>query len=164
MKVGLLIIRLEVTKFGTQQKGLGFLSKAIKGKQNPTKSNSFYSRMKGRRNMIDIFDGFTVNILYDENDKDFVANFVELPLVSAFGDTPDKALQELKLAWEGVKQSYINQGEQVPVSPSKKSYSGQFNVRIDKRLHKALAIEACQAHVSLNALVAQKLANESYSS
>ena len=114
--------------------------------------------------MIDIFDGFTVNILYDENDKDFVANFVELPLVSAFGSTPDKALQELKLAWEGVKQSYINQGEQVPVSPSKKSYSGQFNVRIDKRLHKALAIEACQAHVSLNALVAQKLANESYSS
>ncbi len=114
--------------------------------------------------MIDIFDGFTVNIFYDENDKDFVANFVELPLVSAFGSTPDKALQELKMAWEGIKQSHINQGEQVPTSPLKKSYSGQFNVRIDKRLHKALAIEACQAHVSLNALVAQKLANESYSS
>lgn len=115
--------------------------------------------------MSDIFDGFTVNLLYDENDKDFVANFVELPLVSAFGGTPDKAIQELKVAWEGIKQSYLNKGEQIPTSPSKKSYSGHFNVRIDKRLHKALAIEACQAHVSLNALVAQKLAkNENYSS
>jgi predicted HicB family RNase H-like nuclease len=115
--------------------------------------------------MIDIFDGFTVNLLYDENDKDWVAHFVELPLVSAFGNTPNEAIHELKVAWDGAKQSYISQGEPVPVSPSKRSYSGQFNVRIDKRLHKALAIEACQAHVSLNALVAQKLAKqEGYSS
>ena len=112
--------------------------------------------------MIDIFDGFKVDLFYDENDKDYVVHFVELPLVSAFGDTPEKAMSELRVAWECVKQSYLDQGEQVPVSPSKKSYSGQFNVRIDKRLHKALAIEASQAHVSLNALVAQKLAHNEH--
>lgn len=108
--------------------------------------------------MHDAFDGFSIHLLYDENDDDWVAHFVELPSVSAFGDTPQKAIEELKIAWEGVKQSYINQEEQIPVAPSKKSYSGQFNVRIDKRLHKALVIEACQVGVSLNALVAQKLA------
>ena len=36
--------------------------------------------------------------------------------------------------------------------------SGRFNVRVDRRVHRALAIEAARAHVSLNALVAQKLA------
>ncbi|HEX2200411.1 MAG TPA: toxin-antitoxin system HicB family antitoxin, partial [Gammaproteobacteria bacterium] len=46
----------------------------------------------------------------------------------------------------------------VPVAPARREYSGQFNVRIDKRLHRVLAIEAAQAGVSLNALVAQKLA------
>ena len=105
------------------------------------------------------FDGFSLHLLYDENDDDWVAHFTELPTVSAFGETPEQAIEELKVAWEGVKQSYINQGEQIPTAPSKKSYSGQFNVRVDKRLHKALAIEACQAGVSLNALVAQKLSH-----
>lgn len=107
--------------------------------------------------MHDAFDGFSLHLLYDGTDDDWIAHFVELPTVSAFGDTPERAIEELKIAWEGVKQSYIKQGEQVPVAPSKKSYSGQFNVRVDKRLHKALAIEACQSGVSLNALVAQKL-------
>jgi hypothetical protein len=37
-------------------------------------------------------------------------------------------------------------------------YCGSFNVRIDRRVHRALAIEATQAGVSLNALVAQRLA------
>ena len=110
------------------------------------------------------FDGFSLHLLFDENDQDWVVHFAELPTVSAFSETPEQAIEELKIAWEGVKQSYIKRGEPIPIAPSKRSYSGQFNVRIDKRLHKALAIEACQAHVSLNALVAQKLANESYSS
>ena len=111
--------------------------------------------------MQNAFDGFSLHLLYDENDGDWVVHFVEFPTVSAFGDTPERAIEELKVAWEGVKQSYINCGEQIPVAPSKKTYSGQFNVRIDKRLHRALAIEASQVGVSLNALVAQKLSKES---
>jgi len=110
--------------------------------------------------MNDIFNGFTINLLYNENDADWIAYFVELPLVSAFGITPEKAIQELKVAWEGVKQSYINKGEKIPTPPSRKEYSGTFNVRIDKHLHKSLAIEACKSHISLNALVAKKLAQQ----
>ena len=103
------------------------------------------------------FDGFTVNILLDE-DGDWLAHFVELPNVSAFSDLPEKAVDELQVAWEGVKESYRQHGESIPVAPKNKNYSGQFNVRLDKRLHRALAVEAAQVGVSLNALVAQKLA------
>lgn len=106
------------------------------------------------------FDGFTVTIFLDE-DKQWLAYFEELPSISAFANTPEEALQELKTAWELVKQSCIEDGDPIPVAPSQKQYSGQFNVRIDKRLHKNLAIEAAKAGISLNALVAQKLAQGS---
>jgi len=103
------------------------------------------------------FDGFTVNIFQD-GDGDWLAHFVEMPHISAFSDSPEKALHELLNAWEGVKESYKKHGQPIPISPTKKQYSGTFNIRIDKRVHSALAIEAARAGITLNALVAQKLA------
>ena len=107
--------------------------------------------------MHDEFDGFSVHIVRD-NDGDFIAHFVELPNVSACGDTPERVIAELKIAWETMKASYRKHNEAIPISPTRKDYSGQFNVRIDKRIHRALAIEAARAGISLNALIAQKLA------
>lgn len=111
--------------------------------------------------MSERFDGFSVNI-FEDDAGDWVAHFVERPEISAFGKTPEDALRELAAAWEGVKQTYIDDGESVPVAPARKSYSGQFNVCIDRRLHRDLSIEAAQAGVSLNALVAQKLAQSTH--
>ncbi len=102
------------------------------------------------------FDGFTVNVFLDDDDE-WVAHFVEMPNISAFADTPDEAVKELRTAWEGAKESYRKHGEKIPVAPANRNYSGQFNVRLDKRIHKALVMEATQAGISLNALVAQKL-------
>jgi len=107
----------------------------------------------------DRFDGYSVNIFLDD-DGEYLAHFVEMPSISAFGDSPEQALQELKTAWEGVKESFQKHGEPVPIAPSRKEYSGQFNIRIDRRLHRALAMEAARAGVSLNAIVSQKLTKE----
>ena len=65
-----------------------------------------------------------------------------------------------------MKECYVQDGEEIPIAyapasqiaPSRKEYSGTFNIRIDKRIHRALAIEAAKAGISLNALVAQKSA------
>lgn len=105
----------------------------------------------------DRFDGFAVNLFLEE-DGDWLAHFTERPEISAFGDSPEAALKELETAWKGVKETYQEDHEPAPVAPARKQYSGQFNVRIDKRVHRALAIEAAQAGISLNALVARKLA------
>lgn len=102
------------------------------------------------------FDDFAIE-LYQESDNEWLAHFEELPNVSSYGDTPEEALEELAIAWKMMKESYQERGEDIPVAPVRKSYSGQFNVRIDKRVHKALAIEAARAGISLNALVSQKL-------
>lgn len=105
---------------------------------------------------IEQFDGFTITLVEENNE--WLAHFVELPRVSAYGDTASEALQELEVAWGLLKESYSENNEPIPVAPARKQYSGAFNVRVDKRVHKALAVEAAQAGVSLNALVSQKLA------
>jgi predicted HicB family RNase H-like nuclease len=109
--------------------------------------------------MNDKYDGFTVELFLDET-NDWVAHFLELPSVSAFGETPEEALHELTEAWVAMKESYRKHNEEIPVAPARKEYSGQFNVRIDKRVHRALVMEAIHAGVSLNALIAQKLAKD----
>jgi predicted HicB family RNase H-like nuclease len=106
--------------------------------------------------MRDDFDGFSIHIITD-SEGDYVAHFVELPNVSACGGTAEEAIAELKVAWEAMKESFCKHSEKVPVAPTRKEYSGQFNVRIDKRIHRALAVEAARVGVSLNALVAQRL-------
>ena len=108
----------------------------------------------------DDFDGFSIVVL--EEDQEWVAHFAELPNVSAFGDTAEEAIKELKVAWSAFKKSCLKHGDPIPIAPTRKEYSGQFNVRIDKRIHRALAIEAALAGISLNALIAQKLANAAY--
>ena len=43
-----------------------------------------------------------------------VLKFV-MPTVSAFSDTPQGAIDELELAWQGVKESYRKHGETIPL-------------------------------------------------
>ena len=68
------------------------------------------------------FDGFTVNILLDE-DGDWLAHFVELPNVSAFSDSAEKAVDELQVAWEGVKESYRKHATLAPPEPGTRTDS-----------------------------------------
>jgi predicted HicB family RNase H-like nuclease len=100
------------------------------------------------------YDGFEVKLFYDEHD-DWGAAIVEIQGLSAFGETPEKALEELDMVWQMYKDSLADAGEPLPEPDAK--YSGQLSVRIDKRVHKALIAEAHLAGISLNALVAQKL-------
>ena len=103
------------------------------------------------------FDGYGFQLFFDE-DRDWVAHLTELPNVSAFGETVEEALNELAVAWNLVKESYAKENKPIPVAPRKREYSGSFNVRISRTVHRALVVEAEREGVTLNALVAQKLA------
>lgn len=110
-----------------------------------------------KKNNHDDFDGFMINVFFDE-DGDYLAHFVELPNVSAFGPTPAVALAELKIAWQLVKESYQAHGEPLPQAPSREGYEGPLNVPVDAQLYHALVDEAAKAGISLYTLAAQKLA------
>jgi len=70
----------------------------------------------------DYFNGFSINIFQDE-EGDWVAYLVEMPSVSAFADSPQTALNQLILAWEGVKESYRQHGEEIPHLAMTKNYA-----------------------------------------
>ena len=64
------------------------------------------------------FDNFTISLYMDEQ-EDWLAYFQEMPNISAFGDTPQEALEELKTAWELTKEYYLSQGLSIPISPKR---------------------------------------------
>jgi predicted RNase H-like HicB family nuclease len=66
------------------------------------------------------FNGFTITLFQDE-DGDWLAYLVEMPNVSAFADTIYGAIDELQIAWEGVKESYRKHGEEIPVALARKN-------------------------------------------
>ena len=109
-----------------------------------------------QKNNRDDFDGFMVNVFFDE-DGDYLAHLVELPNVSAFGATPAEALNELKTAWELMKECYQMDGAPIPIAPSRNEYEGPVSVPIDSGLYRALADEATKTGISLYTLVTQKL-------
>lgn len=78
--------------------------------------------------MSDVFDGYTVNVILDE-DKQYLAHFVEMPSVSAFGNTPEDALLALEEAWGLMKEDYIASKEDIPITPSHRQYSEQYLLR-----------------------------------
>jgi len=84
-----------------------------------------------------------------------------LPTISAFAKTSEKALRELEIARDGAMESYRKHNKSIPVAPARKKYSGQFNVRIGRKLHRALMIEAAREGISLNALIAKRLIHAS---
>lgn len=64
------------------------------------------------------FDGFVINLYVDEQ-GDWLAHFQELPNISAFGDSPQEALEELKVTWEMVKEDYQEKQQEIPISINK---------------------------------------------
>jgi predicted RNase H-like HicB family nuclease len=61
------------------------------------------------------FDRYAVELFLDE-DNEWLAHLVELPGISAFGPTPEKALKELDVAWAAAKESYAARGIDIPAA------------------------------------------------
>ncbi len=50
-------------------------------------------------------------------DADLFPRVMHIIRNSNFGDTPEEALQELKLAWELVKEDCQQKGKEIPLAP-----------------------------------------------
>lgn len=60
-----------------------------------------------------LFDKFSIRLIEEDNGE-WTAYLIDLPNVSAIGDSPEQALSELKTAWEAMKESYRKHGEEIP--------------------------------------------------
>jgi predicted RNase H-like HicB family nuclease len=93
---------------------------------------------------------YSINLAWSDEDDCYIATIPELPGLSAFGDTPEEAAEEAKIAAEGFIEVYKKDGCKLPDPEKFSTYSGQIRVRMPKSLHSKLAQEAKREEVSLN--------------
>jgi predicted RNase H-like HicB family nuclease len=88
--------------------------------------------------------------MWSDEDESYVATIPEFPGLSAFGDTPEEAAGEAKIAAEGFMEVFKEDGRLLPDPALLTPLSGQFRIRIPKSLHASLSHEAKEEGVSLN--------------
>ena len=91
-------------------------------------------------------------------DQAYIGRVLEFPSLAAHGPSPVVALQEMTNVVRYVLEDLAESGEEIPPPLSKRPFSGNLRLRMPEELHRALAIEAAQQHVSLNQWINLKLA------
>ncbi|HZF12052.1 MAG TPA: type II toxin-antitoxin system HicB family antitoxin [Thermoanaerobaculia bacterium] len=86
----------------------------------------------------------------------YYARVPDFPTIFTGGRTPDEAMQNALAAIELMLEEQHDRG--LPIPSPLVSFSGQFNVRIPRTLHRELVRRAEVQGVSLNALVSFLLA------
>ena len=92
------------------------------------------------------------------SDGSYFAEIEELPGCMTEADTKEQVLQMLEDAKRDWLEVALKRKIAVP-EPSVDDYSGKFNVRMPKFLHRNLAYRAKSEGVSLNTLISTTLAN-----
>ncbi|GAB2493856.1 hypothetical protein GCM10027030_29050 [Luteococcus sediminum] len=101
---------------------------------------------------------YSFRVTWSVEDDEFVATCVEFPSLSWLAETPESALTGLRELVDEVVADLRERGEDVPEPLSTRHYSGKFQLRLGEDLHRRLAIEAAEQHLSLNQYVTRKLA------
>ena len=104
---------------------------------------------------------YTYRVTWSAEDEEYVATCLELPSLSWLAQTQEDALRGLRHLLEETVQDLHDHGEPVPEPLSTKTYSGKFNLRVGEHLHRRLAMQAAEEHLSLNQYVIRRLNNAS---
>lgn len=96
--------------------------------------------------------------LKENSDGSFFAEIEELPGCMTEGDSKEEALKSLEDAKKAWLEVALDRKITIP-EPSSDEFSGKFNVRVPKFLHRMLAYKARKEGVSLNSLISTTLAS-----
>jgi predicted RNase H-like HicB family nuclease len=96
---------------------------------------------------------YAVELIYSEEDGGFIATVPELPGCSAFGETEEEALREVKVAQGLWLKAARKEGRLIPEPVASRRYSGRYALRMPPELHRRLDLEAKRQGVSLNQLI-----------
>lgn len=93
---------------------------------------------------------YPLNIMWSEEDGEYMVTCPAFPGLSAFGETEEEALAEAKVALALFIESYQERNIPLPEAQTAQQYSGQIRVRFPKSLHGLAARLAEAQRVSLN--------------
>ena len=97
-------------------------------------------------------------VMWSEEDQAYIGRVAEFTLLAAHGASPTAALKEITDVVRFVLEDLAESGEEIPTPLSKRPFSGKLHLRMPEHLHRTLAVEAAQQHVSLNQWINLKLA------
>lgn len=100
-------------------------------------------------------------LVWSAEDEEFVGTCVEFASLSWLSETQEEALKGIRDLVAEVIAELRDDGEPVPEPISSRPYSGKFNLRLDEQLHRKLALEAAERHLSLNQYVVRRLTDAS---
>jgi len=103
-------------------------------------------------------DHYAYRVLWSQEDGEFVGMCVEFPSLSHLASDPVAALVGIRSLISTVVADMRKTGESIPEPLASHTYSGKFVTRVPPELHRRLVIEAAEEGVSLNRLVATRLA------
>ncbi|MDI6880064.1 MAG: type II toxin-antitoxin system HicB family antitoxin [Desulfitobacteriaceae bacterium] len=97
--------------------------------------------------------------IYPAQEGGYVIEIPDLPGCISQGETVEEAVSMIEDAKRGWLEVALEQGAEIPEPTAMVSadYSGKFNVRVPKSLHKSLVENAKTENVSLNQLVVYHL-------
>lgn len=101
---------------------------------------------------------YAYRVVFSHEDGEWVGLCTEFPNLSHLAATQMEAMRGITDMVAAVIDDMMLSGELLPDAMSDRHYSGKFVTRVPEQLHRALAIEAAEAGVSLNRLVSHKLA------
>ncbi len=99
----------------------------------------------------------TIQELHDESGDYFYARVLELDGCQSHGKTYGEAYANIREAMEGWLGIKLEYKDAIPEPLIDSSFSGKFNLRIPKTLHKRLVVEADKEGISLNQYALYKL-------
>lgn len=100
---------------------------------------------------------YPINIVWSEDDGEYLATCASFPGLSAFGETDEEALREAKIALDLFIESYKERGVPLPKPVRTSKYSGQLRLRLPRSLHERAATMANEDGVSLNQYITNAL-------
>ena len=103
-------------------------------------------------------DRYTYRVTWSEEDQEYVGLCAEFSSLSWLQDNPEKALAGIRKLVKDTVADLLKNKEPVPEPISARKYSGKFMVRVPPETHRLLATQAAESGVSLNRLIASKLA------
>ena len=107
--------------------------------------------------MAKFIDRYTYRVTWSEEDQEYVGLCAELTSLSWLEKTPEKALAGIRKLVKDCVHDMEASGEIAPEPIATKNFSGKFMVRVPPQTHRSLAIQAAEAGVSLNRLIASRL-------
>lgn len=102
---------------------------------------------------------YTYQVSWSPEDGEYVGTVAEFPSLSWLDADEQAAFAGIGRLVDDVVAQMVAEGSPPPDSLADRSYSGKFVVRLTPARHRALAIRAAQAGVSMNRLVSDTLAS-----